>query len=569
MSYLAIARKWRPTEFEDLVGQSHVVQTLKNAITHNRVSHAYLFSGPRGIGKTSVARIFARALRCPNNEMPESQMIAEGRSLDVVEIDGASNNGVEAVREIRENVAYGASTGTYKIYIIDEVHMLSINAFNALLKTLEEPPAHVVFIFATTEVQKIPMTILSRCQRFEFRRLTSVQIIDRLKVILEKESLSISEDGLRVIAAHSDGALRDALSLLDQVLSCYSSAPESQLGEKEVVEALGISSSSASRALLASILKADLPGAFKLIEETYFGGVDLKNFCERCLEEVRRLYLMSLATEQKKPLTAADLDVSSTHFAELESLSAQASLLQLERMAQIFSQVLSQLSWASLPRFVIEMAVARMAKLDGLSKIESLWQQAPVQAAPQPATKAAAPAATPPTPSKPIAPVAKAAPTAPSGPPPGPPPEAYHSPPPGPSASPPPLVPGQPNWKSFVDALMKRRPLLGALLSHANFKIDEKGKKKNVVVSFPEESFYEKQAKETKNWDDISKAIQDHFGQDTEITLSNATEDTHQSLETTRQIETEDLRKKALEHPSVLQAKEMLGGEIVDVKIDH
>ncbi|MCB0403568.1 MAG: DNA polymerase III subunit gamma/tau [Bdellovibrionales bacterium] len=539
MSYLAIARKWRPTEFEDLVGQTHVVQTLKNAIAHNRVSHAYLFSGPRGIGKTSVARIFARALRCPNNEMPESQMIAEGRSLDVVEIDGASNNGVEAVREIRENVAYGASTGTYKIYIIDEVHMLSLSAFNALLKTLEEPPPHVVFIFATTEVQKIPMTILSRCQRFEFRRLTSIQIIERLKVILEKESLSISEDGLRVIAAHSDGALRDALSLLDQVLSCYSSAPESQLGEKEVVEALGISSSSASRALLGCILKSDLPDAFKLIEETYFGGVDLKNFCERCLEEIRMLYLMALGAEQKKPLTAADLDISSTHFSELEDLSAQASLLQLERMAQIFSQVLSQLSWASLPRFVLEMAVARMAKLDGLSKIERLWQQAPtVQvAAPSPTAKVATPPVSAPTPA--------------------------------PAYAPAPLTPSQPNWKSFVDALMKRRPLLGALLSHANFKIDDKGQKKKVVVSFPEESFYEKQAKETKNWDDISRAIQDHFGQDTEITLSNVTNDTHQSLETTRQIETEGLRKKALEHPSVLQAKEILGGEIVDVKIDN
>ncbi|MCB0419237.1 MAG: hypothetical protein KDD39_16435, partial [Bdellovibrionales bacterium] len=269
-----------------------------------------------------------------------------------------------------------------------------------------------------------------------------------------------------------------------------------------------------------------------------------------------------LANEQKKPLTTADLDISSTHFAELENLSAQASLLQLERMAQIFSQVLSQLSWASLPRFVLEMAVARMAKLDGLSKIESLWQQTPAQTAPP---VSAAKAATSPA----QKPAAKSAPLPPEGPPPGPPPEAYGSPSPPAGYAPPPLITGQPNWKSFVDALMKRRPLLGALLSHANFKIDDKGKKKIVVVSFPEESFYEKQAKETKNWDDITKAIQDHFGQETEITLSNATEDTHQSLETTRQIETEGLRKKALEHPSVLQAKEMLGGEIVDVKIDN
>jgi DNA polymerase-3 subunit gamma/tau len=209
-SYLAIARKWRPHRFEDLVGQSHVVQTLNNAITLGRVSHAYLFSGSRGIGKTSVARIFAKALRCPNatqgnpcNECSECRSISDSRSVDVVEIDGASNNGVEAVRGIRENVAYGASSGTYKIYIIDEVHMLSISAFNALLKTLEEPPAHVVFIFATTEVQKIPLTIVSRCQRFEFRRLTNAQVVARLQFILKTESLAFSEESLRTIASHS------------------------------------------------------------------------------------------------------------------------------------------------------------------------------------------------------------------------------------------------------------------------------------------------------------------------------------------------------------------------------
>ncbi len=226
MGYLAIARKWRPNKFEDLVGQGHVVQTLTNAITLGRVSHAYLFSGARGIGKTSVARIFAKALRClnaksgmPCNQCQECQAITESRSVDVVEIDGASNNGVEAVRGIRENVAYSASSGHYKIYIIDEVHMLSLSAFNALLKTLEEPPSHVIFIFATTEVQKIPLTILSRCQRFEFRRLTQSQIVERLKYILAAEGVTVSDGGLMTIASHADGSLRDALSLLDQVLS--------------------------------------------------------------------------------------------------------------------------------------------------------------------------------------------------------------------------------------------------------------------------------------------------------------------------------------------------------------
>ncbi|MFM8312946.1 MAG: DNA polymerase III subunit gamma/tau, partial [Deltaproteobacteria bacterium] len=316
MAYLAIARKWRPHCFEDLVGQSHVVQTLTNAIRLNRVSHAYLFSGARGIGKTSVARIFAKALRCPNvkdaipcNTCSECVAISESRSVDVVEIDGASNNGVEAVRGIRDNVAYGAATGTYKIYIIDEVHMLSLSAFNALLKTLEEPPAHVIFLLATTEVQKIPLTVLGRCQRFEFRRLTSQQIIERIQHILKTEEIAISEEGLQLIASHSDGSLRDALSLLDQVLSYFGANSEKSAQEKlvfddkQVVEALGISQTNIVSDYWKSIIHKDTKKLLSLISEAYLSGVDLKHFAERCLEELRLLYLIQAAKESKEALT--------------------------------------------------------------------------------------------------------------------------------------------------------------------------------------------------------------------------------------------------------------------------
>ncbi len=555
MSYLAIARKWRPKSFEDLVGQDHVVQTLRNAIAQNRVAHAYLFSGPRGIGKTSVARIFARALRCPNNEMPESQMISEGKSLDVAEIDGASNNGVESVRSIRENVAYAASTGTYKIYIIDEVHMLSISAFNALLKTLEEPPAHVVFIFATTEAHKIPMTILSRCQRFDFRRLSTKQIVSRLQFILKAENFSISDEGLMVIASHSDGSLRDALSLLDQVLSHYSGISEGALTEDQVVQALGISDSATSLNFVKSVVNKDIPALLKLIEDTFFSGIDMKHFLEHALEEVRRLYHVLLASESRQVITADTLDIASGHFEELISLAPNTSLLEVERMSQILNKTIGQLNWASLPRFVVEMASVRMAQLDGLSRLEQalahaqpISETAPTQTAPAPATRPALFPTPPPSDSQEDEPM--------------PPDRAY------PEGASQPSGPAD-NWKVVVEGIMKKRPLLGALLSHANFKLDESGATKKVILAFEEGSFYEKQVSETKNRDDITALLKQHFGENTDIELTNAVKDTNASLEKVRVAENSALRKKALEHPSVAQAREALGAEVVDVNIDN
>lgn len=587
MAYLAIARKWRPQCFEDLVGQSHVVQTLTNAIRLNRVSHAYLFSGARGIGKTSVARIFAKALRCPNvkdaipcNICSECTAISESRSVDVVEIDGASNNGVEAVRGIRDNVAYGAATGTYKIYIIDEVHMLSLSAFNALLKTLEEPPAHVIFLLATTEAQKIPLTVLGRCQRFEFRRLTGQQIINRIEQILETEGIVISEEGLRLIASHSDGSLRDALSLLDQVLSYFGTHQQKvSFDEKQVVEALGISQTNVVSDYWKFIIHKDIKRLLALISEAYLSGVDLKHFAERCLEELRFLYLIQAAKDSKETLTAESLDVSAGRFKELSSLAEICSLVQLERMAQILSKTISQISWSSLPRFVLEVASVRMTKLEELDQ----WQQSipdassgdknkiqmtedgsaaePEEVVPEKRELKLAPKLevvsksekmpqrmmeTPaPAIEEPMPVLAKDRSFEASG-----------------EATP------EGHWRAFVEFVMKKRPLLGALLNHASFKLDNLNNGKAVTLGFGEGSFYEKQASENKNVQDTTNFLKIFFGSESSLSFSNSGVNVRQSLEKGRQQEEAALRKDALEHPAVSQAKEIFGAEIVDVRVE-
>lgn len=542
MAYLAIARKWRPSRFEDLVGQSHVVQTLKNAIQFNRVSHAYLFSGSRGIGKTSVARIFAKALRCPKavegvpcNECTECLAISESRSVDVVEIDGASNNGVEAVRGIRDNVAYGAASGKYKIYIIDEVHMLSLSAFNALLKTLEEPPAHIVFVFATTEVQKIPLTILGRCQRFEFRRLTQLQVIARLKHVLESEKIAIEEEGLRLIASYSDGSLRDALSLLDQVLSFYSGtkSDQLQLTEKQVVEALGVTDTNSAWLLVSQFVEKNMKAALQQVNEVYRSGADLKSFSERVLEQLRLLYLNVVSLETKQSLSADELDISSGHFNRVQEAARKTNLLQVERMSQIMGKTIQQLSWASLPQFNLEMAVVRICKLDDLVQIESgLKGQTEIK-------KTEAPV------------ISKEPPKEPAKEPPKEPPVVARS--------------FEDSWKGFVDFVMKKRPLLGALLTHAQFKLE---KENHYVLAFPEGSFYEKQSMDPKNFKDIGDALKAFFGKETTFTLSNATHLTEKSLVQRQDEQIQALKKSALENEMVNEVKTILGAEIVDVEVE-
>ena len=279
MSYTALYRKFRPVSFKDVKGQDHIITTLQNQIKADRIGHAYLFCGTRGTGKTTVAKIFAKAVNCQNpvdgspcGECEMCRAIAAGTSMNVIEIDAASNNGVDNIREIREEVAYRPTEGKYKVYIIDEVHMLSIGAFNALLKTLEEPPEYVIFILATTEVHKIPITILSRCQHYDFKRISIETISGRLKELMDAEQVEVEDKAIRYVAKAGDGSMRDALSLLDQCIAFY-------LGQRltydHVLEVLGAVDTDVFSQLLRSIIKRDVPKVLDIVEELVMQGGSL------------------------------------------------------------------------------------------------------------------------------------------------------------------------------------------------------------------------------------------------------------------------------------------------------
>ncbi|MBI5587127.1 MAG: DNA polymerase III subunit gamma/tau [Deltaproteobacteria bacterium] len=371
-SYLVIARKWRPALFEEIVGQSHVTRTLKNAVSSGRIAHAYLFSGPRGVGKTTAARILAKSLNCVNGPTPtpcnaceSCKGIASGSSVDVFEIDGASNTGVDNVRELRESVRYVPTQGKYKIYIIDEVHMLSTPAFNALLKTLEEPPPHAVFIFATTEVHKIPATILSRCQRFDFKRIPFKELQQHLKKIVTEEGIPFEEKAIFTVAREADGSLRDGQSLLEQVLAFAGG----NLRETDVTEALGLMDRSVLYEISDAIIKNDGAACLNIIEKIYNFGYDLKRACGDLLEHIRDLTVVKVTGEA----TLLDLPDS-----ELERLGAIAGGVGVERLHMLFSIIsrgYEEVSRSSSPRYSFEMALLRAAHLDEIQPVGVLLER--------------------------------------------------------------------------------------------------------------------------------------------------------------------------------------------------
>ena len=321
MAYQALYRKWRPGEFDDVKGQDHIVTTLRNQIKMNRIGHAYLFCGTRGTGKTTVAKIFAKAVNClspvdggPCNECAMCKAINEQTSMNVIEIDAASNNGVDNIREIREEVGYSPTEGKYKVYIIDEVHMLSIGAFNALLKTLEEPPSYVIFILATTEAHKIPITILSRCQRYDFKRITVDTISDRLTELIEKEGMDVEDRAVRYIARAADGAMRDALSLLDQCASFYINE---RLTYDRVLEVLGAVDTTVFSKLLRCIIANDVTGSIYLLEDVIIQGRELSQFVTDFIWYMRNLSAWHKAADDLEDV----LDISSENMASSQGRS--------------------------------------------------------------------------------------------------------------------------------------------------------------------------------------------------------------------------------------------------------
>ena len=374
MSYTALYRKWRPTSFDEVRGQDHIVKTLKNQINSGRIGHAYLFCGTRGTGKTSIAKIFARAVNCehpvdgsPCGECSMCRQIAEGSSLNVVEIDAASNNGVENIRDIREQVQYPPTDGRYRVYIIDEVHMLSIGAFNALLKTLEEPPSYVIFILATTEVHKIPITILSRCQRYDFKRISIDTIAGRLAELTQAEQIDVDDRALRYVARAADGSMRDALSLLDQCVAFH-------FGEKltydNVLEVLGAVDNRVFSKLFQAVLAGDTKACIREIEEMIIQGRDLSQLVNDFVWYMRNL-LIAKTTDEPGDM----LDMSEENLAALKEEAAGVDTETLMRYIRIFSELSGQLRYASQKRILVEIAFIKLTTPSMERNLDSILQR--------------------------------------------------------------------------------------------------------------------------------------------------------------------------------------------------
>ena len=370
MEFQVSARKWRPQKFSELIGQEHIVRTLHNAIEMDRVAHAYLFSGTRGVGKTTTARLLAKALNCVEGPTPEPCdqcnfciEIRDGISVDVLEIDGASNNGVGEVRDLIDNIQYSTSACRFKVYIIDEIHMLSKAAFNALLKTLEEPPPQVVFIFATTELTKIPETILSRCQCFEFKPLTLQQIIDQLKAICEHDGIQIDPHNLEEIAKNGAGSMRDAQSLLDQVIAFCGK----EIDPGAVESVLGIVGHNALATFVDCVMQRDAAGLLEQVSEVIAHGKDLGYFCRDLIEYLRNLMLVKVAGNAESLLSGQTTN--------LDTLKKQAASFQpdeLQQMFQVLSKAEMEMKRSSLPQILFEMAVLRLTDVRPLQEIDAL-----------------------------------------------------------------------------------------------------------------------------------------------------------------------------------------------------
>jgi DNA polymerase-3 subunit gamma/tau len=379
VSYQVIARKWRPQDFSQLVGQDHISVTLTNALKNNRVPQAILFTGPRGTGKTSSARIFAKALRCPNavdfvpcNQCSDCLEISQGRSSDVLEIDGASNNGVDSIRELRENVVYSPSSGKYKIYIIDEVHMLSTSAFNALLKTLEEPPSHVIFIMATTDVHKVPQTILSRCQRFDFRRISTRVILERLQEICTQENIEADSDALWMISLQGDGSMRDSQSLLDQVISFANG----RLTLAEVAKILGLTDRALIHEALEAIFKRSPSSALTVLSKLNEAGAEAEHFIEDLLECLRHVLVLKIEHENNETSseTSPLVELSDSEVRFLRGLGVNSSPEELHLLFDLCLKSAQDVSRSDNPKLVLEMSLMRLSCAPRLVDLQSLLQ---------------------------------------------------------------------------------------------------------------------------------------------------------------------------------------------------
>ena len=561
MSYLVLARKYRPQTFDDVVEQSHVTRTLKNAIAAGRVAHAILFSGPRGTGKTTVARILAKAMCCADGPTPDPcgqcqacREIAGGSAADVFEIDGASNNGVDQVRELRENLKYLPVHTRYKIYIIDEVHMLSTAAFNALLKTLEEPPAHVLFFFATTEPQKIPVTILSRCQRHDLRRISADSVVGHMAALCDQEGVPVDSESLALIARSGDGSMRDALSLLDQIISCA----DGEVTPQSVIDVLGVVDRSVLFTISSAVGAGDLPTILAAIEAVHDRGQSLKALYAQLVEHFRNLLMVKIGGRVE-----GIVDVPADERARLADAAAGTSELHLSQVLDALLKAEGAIKFSARPRIALEMACIRICRLQPPLPIETLIERIDRLREAGPAAATTAPPRPAPEPPRP-APPPRAEPSSPE-----PPANPVEAPPsntaPGVAESPPPPMAAPPSknpdgaWDRFVAAVSERSAALGACLSRCSLStIDDQ----RIQIAVSGNGFNKKRIQ--KNLGGLRDACQACFGTPLEVVLTDGEAET-----TPRQRiqQTEARRQEALDHPLVNTALTLFDGQVVDVTI--
>jgi len=372
MSYVVIARRWRPQLFEEIVGQDHVSQTLSNAIANNRIAHSYIFTGPRGVGKTTVARILAKAVNCeqgptpkPCNTCASCEAIINGNALDVLEIDGASNRGIDEVRNLRENIRFTPTLGKYRIYIIDEVHMLTKEAFNALLKTLEEPPAHALFIFATTEIHRVPATILSRCQRFDFKRMPMDTIIEHLRHITSADGITINEDALLQIAKKADGSMRDAQSILDQIIS-YSG---NEITFEDVAQALGVINQEEFFRVSELAAESNIRELILLSRRIFTSGYDLNEFLLGLEEHFRNILI-------SKVMKSAELvNVSELYHEKYMQAAEKFKENDLVGYLKLIANTIAEIKWSQQPHLKFELGLIKLAKMPSSADINDILEK--------------------------------------------------------------------------------------------------------------------------------------------------------------------------------------------------
>jgi DNA polymerase-3 subunit gamma/tau len=589
MSYQVSARKHRPQTFDEVVGQPHIVRTLTNALTSGRVAHAYLFSGIRGVGKTTVARVFAKALNCaqgptptPCNACEACKAITEGTAPDVLEIDGASNNSVDNIRDLSENIRYRPLSCRYRIYIIDEVHMLSQSAFNALLKTLEEPPPHAVFVFATTETHKIPQTILSRCQHHAFRRIPRAEIVDHLAHVAERDGIEAPRTALALLARGADGSLRDSLSLLDQAVSFGGGT----LSEEDVTLMLGVTGQATLMDFAREVLAGDAAAALERLRTLTGAGQDLQTLAAELVEHFRNL-LVCRVTDRPEAL----IDLSGDDIAELKAQAATAPREVIEQVLHLLTDAQERCRRALSPRFILEAALVRASEAPRLADLGEVLARLDALAgnAPAPPRAAAPPpprTEPPPKPPKPAAPPppepgpARALEAGASAPPPeprpepvvaAPPPPAPEAPAPEPGPAP---TPGTPRevWAQVVREIRRRRPALASYLEQGSVRAVSPDRVEvgfqaayevmHSMVDRPENrAFVAEVAREVAGRDvEVVFVVLDDAASDAPVTTLAQEFEAHEAEVQRQEVE------RAMELPFIRDVVDTFGGEIVELR---